>query len=251
MIYSVIYCFSFFFLPVKTNEIDGEKRIRNGHLKNTEGYEFEMIKVGGGTFQMGNNAGKNDEKPTHSVTVDSFQIGKYEVTQTEWMAVMGTNPSYFKCPSCPVEMVTWDEIQVFIQKINAKTGKKYRLPTESEWEFAARGGNRSKGYQYSGSNNIDSVAWVRKNASQKTHPVGQKQPNELGIYDMSGNVWEFCSDWFKGYPESKEVTDYTGKARVIRGGAWGNVPKNCTNTFRYDYFDLTKRNAGVGFRLVL
>ena len=162
--------------------------------------QIEMVFVKGGTFMMGatpeqgSDAG-DGEKPVHSVTVSDFYIGKYEVTQAQWKAVMGKNPSHYKGENRPVERVSWYDIQKFIEKLNAKTGKRYRLPTEAEWEYAARGGNQSKGYKYSGSNDIGSVAWYTNNSGDRTHPVGQKQPNELGLYDMTGNVWEWCSDW--------------------------------------------------------
>ncbi|MBQ3247459.1 MAG: SUMF1/EgtB/PvdO family nonheme iron enzyme, partial [Alistipes sp.] len=171
---------------------------------------FEMVFVKGGTFTMGATAEQgsdadSDEKPAHSVTVSNFYIGKYEVTQAQWEAVMGKNPSRFKGDNLPVERVSWNDIQKFIEKLNAKTGKRYRLPTEAEWEYAARGGNQSKGYKYSGSNDIGSVAWYTDNSSSPTHPVGQKQPNELGLYDMSGNVYEWCSDWHGSYSSGSQT----------------------------------------------
>ena len=155
----------------------------------------QMVLVKGGTFQMGSNE-RDDEKPIHAVTVGDFYIGKYEVTQKEWEAVMGSNPSRFKGANRPVELVSWNSIQEFLQKLNSKAGKHYRLPTEAEWEYAAKGGNQGQNYECSGSNSIDEVAWYNGNSSRQTHEVGQKQPNELGIYDMSGNVWEWCSDWY-------------------------------------------------------
>ena len=148
--------------------------------------------------------------------MSSFSIGKYEVTQKLWKAVMGTNPSYFKGDNLPVENVGWYQVREFIRKLNAKTGKHYRLPTEAEWEFAARGGNRSRGYKYAGSNDIGTVAWYGSNSGDKTHPVGTKAPNELGIYDMSGTVWEWTSDiWCTDYNSPR-----TGSSRVNRGGSW-------------------------------
>ncbi|MBQ3247480.1 MAG: formylglycine-generating enzyme family protein [Alistipes sp.] len=201
--------------------------------------QIEMVFVKGGTFMMsatpeqGKDA-NSDEKPAHSVTVSDFYIGKYEVTQAQWEAVMGENPSCFKGENRPVERVSWNDIQEFIEKLNAKTGKKYRLPTEAEWEYAARGGNQSKGYKYSGSNDIGSVAWYTKNSSSQTHPVGQKQPNELGLYDMSGNVYEWCSDWFGRYSSGSQ-TNPTGPAkgsrRVLRGGSWLNAGR-CRVSYR-------------------
>ena len=159
--------------------------------------KIEMVYVAGGTFMMSSNIKQLDRKPAHRVTLSSFNIGKYEVTQEQWQAVMGSNPSYHKnCNTCPVERVSWDDIQLFLQMLNKLTGKRYRLPTDAEWEYAARGGNRSKGFIYAGSNTLTEVAWFYENSRSKTHPVGLKQPNELGLYDMLGNVSEWCSDWY-------------------------------------------------------
>jgi formylglycine-generating enzyme required for sulfatase activity len=215
-----------------------------------------MVFVKGGTFQMGSNESAN-EKPIHSVTISDFYIGKYEVTQKEWREIMGTNPSRFKdCDNCPVEEVSWNDVQEYIKKLNAKTGKNHRLPTEAEWEYAARGGNQSKGYKYSGSNTISSVAWYYySTADSKTHPVGQKSSNELGIYDMSGNVSEWCSDWysFSHYASSTSRNPSgpsSGSARVVRGGSWFNSASYCRVANRHP------RSPGhrydlIGFRLVL
>jgi formylglycine-generating enzyme required for sulfatase activity len=164
----------------------------------TTGMEF--VAVPGGCFQMGDTFGdrESDEKPVHQVCVSDFSIGKYEVTQGQWKAVMDSNPSRFSScgDNCPVESVSWDDAQQFIRRLNKQSSTSYRLPTEAEWEYAARsGGKREK---YSGGNDVDAVAWYYGN-SAKTHSVGQKQPNGLGIFDMSGNVWEWCSDWFGGY----------------------------------------------------
>ncbi|HDP98542.1 MAG TPA: hypothetical protein ENN22_05075, partial [bacterium] len=155
----------------------------------------DMVFVAGGTFMMGSNEYDN-EKPIHKVYVDDFYIGKYEVTQKQWFEIMGSNPSRFKGDNLPVERVSWNDVQEFIRKLNAKTGGNFRLPTEAEREYASRGGSRSAHFKYSGSNNVDNVAWYDNNSGRKTHPVGTKQPNELGLYDMSGNVWEWCSDWY-------------------------------------------------------
>lgn len=216
-----------------------------------------MVYVSGGTFAMGATSEQgsdayNDEKPAHRVTLSSYYIGKYEVTQAEWKAVMGSNPSIFEGDNLPVENVSWNDCQEFIRKLNTLTGKNFRLPTEAEWEFAARGGNNSRGYKYSGSNDIGSVAWYNGNSGSKTHPVGQKSPNELGLYDMSGNVWEWCQDWKGDYPSSAQ-TNPTGPAsgsyRVYRGGR-GNYAGSCRVSFRYrstpDF-----RYCYLGLRLVL
>ena len=217
-------------------------------------FEPEMVFVEGGTFQMGSSSGDSDEQPVHSVTLSSFSIGKYEVTQAQWKAVMGNNPSNFGgCDNCPVETVSWNDVQEFIRKLNAQTGKNYRLPTEAEWEFAAKGGKQSRGYIYSGSNDLGSVAWYSDNSESKTHPVGSKQGNELGIYDMSGNVWEWCSDWYgpySSYNETNPTGASSGQYRVLRGGCWTYFANYCRAASRdrgspgYGYY-------GRGFRLVL
>ncbi|MBP7564165.1 MAG: formylglycine-generating enzyme family protein, partial [Candidatus Cloacimonetes bacterium] len=198
----------------------------------------EMVKVEGGTFQMGSTNGESDEKPVHSVTVSSFFIGKYEVTQKEWQAVMGDNPSHFKGDNKPVEQVTWYQTVEFCNKLSQKedltpayaingtsvscnwNADGYRLPSEAEWEFAARGGKLSKDYTYSGSNNLDEVGWYSSN-SDDTHEVGTKKANELGIYDMSGNVWEWCWDLYDSYTSSAQTNPRgasSGSGRVGRGG---------------------------------
>jgi formylglycine-generating enzyme required for sulfatase activity len=189
-------------------------------------YEPEMIFVRGGTFSMGSN--DRDEKPLHNVTISDFYMGKTEVTQAQWEAVMGDNPSYFKnCPSCPVEQVSWDDIQTYLAKLNKLTDKNYRLPTEAEWEYAARGGVSSTGTLYAGANGANTVAWNNGNSSSSVHEVGTKKANELGIYDMSGNVWEWCSDWFGSYTESNQTNPTgvsNGTYRVLRGGSWKDGP---------------------------
>ena len=216
-----------------------------------------MIYVQGGTFTMGATSEQRsdadpDEKPAHQVTMSSFSIGKYEVTQEEWEAVMGKNPSKFKGAKHPVENVSWDDCQEFIRKLNALTGKHFRLPTEAEWEFAARGGNRSKGYKYAGGNLIDKVAWLGGNSNNTTHKVGEKLPNELGLYDMSGNVWEWCQDWYGDY-NSKAQTDPTGPTsgsiRVNRGGGWYSSGNICRVAYR-NRFAPSYAYTNLGLRLV-
>ena len=221
-------------------------------------FGIEMVFVEGGTFQMGatseqgSDAGA-DEKPVHSVTLSDFYIGKYEVTQAQWKAVMGNNPSSLKGEDRPVENVSWNDIQEFIKKLNQLTGKRYRLPTEAEWEYAARGGKKSKGYKYSGRNTLAKVAWYDGNSGSKTHPVGQKRPNELRLYDMSGNVWEWCQDWYGAYGSSAQ-TDPMGPAsgsnRVLRGGSWRSSARSCRVADR-DYFNPSYGSSNYGFRLVL
>ena len=218
--------------------------------------DFDMVYVKGGTFTMGATAeqgsdAQSDEKPTHSVTVSDFYIGRYEVTQAQWKAVMGSNPSYFKGDNLPVEWVSWDDIQEFIKKLNAKTGKRFRLPTEAEWEYAARGGNKSKGYKYSGSNSVYDVAWYYSNSDNKTHPVGQKRPNELGIYDMSGNVFEWCQDWDGNYSSSSQTNPSgpsSGTFRVLRGGCWVDYSSYSRVSYRLSLTPGSRKN-GSGFRL--
>lgn len=208
-----------------------------GETVTVKGVSFQMIAVEGGTFQMGSNSGDNDEKPVHEVRVNSFSIGQTEVTQELWEAVMGTNPSDFKGNKKPVEKVSWNDCQTFIQKSNQLTGKQFRLPTEAEWEFAARGGTQSKNYTYSGSNNIEDVAWYTNNSGNTTHDVGTKSPNELGIYDMSGNVYEWCQDWYgSDYYSSSVVNNPTGPTsgsyRVDRGGSWLSNAAYCRVSLR-------------------
>ena len=206
--------------------------------------EPEMVFVQGGTFIMGatpeqGSDCKDNEKPAHRVTVSDFYIGKYQVTQAQWEAVMGNNPSHLKGEKLPVEMVSWYDMQDFISKLNTQTGKQYRLPTEAEWEFAARGGNRSKGYRYSGSNNLDDVAWFNENSSNKSHVVGLKMPNELGIYDMSGNVWEWCSDWYGDYNINVQINPIGtifGSLRVRRGGSWYADARYARVSYRGSYW---------------
>ena len=217
-----------------------------------------MIEVEGGTFTMGatpeqgNDAGAN-EKPAHQVTLSDYYICKYEVTQEEWEVVMGNNPSYFKGSNRPVEKVSWYDCQEFIRKLNLLTGLTFSLPTEAEWEYAARGGSKSQGYKYSGSNNIDDVAWYTRNSSSKTHKVGTKSPNELGIYDMSGNVWEWCSDWYGSYSSLSQANPTgpsSGSGRVDRGGSWSFSAQLCRVSYRY--YDMPDdRYHALGFRLVM
>jgi formylglycine-generating enzyme required for sulfatase activity len=217
--------------------------------------EPEMVFVKGGTFQMGSNSELLRAKPAHSVTLRSFSVGKYEVTQGQWKAIMGNNPSYFSgCENCPVENVSWNEVQVYIKKLNLKTRKNYRLPTEAEWEYAAKGGKQTKGYVYSGANNSDSCAWLYFNSGDKTHVVGGKFENELGLYDMTGNVWEWCSDWYAEYSNSVQSNPQgksNGKERVLRGGSWSFNAFTSGRASDREYDNPGNRSASYGFRLVL
>ena len=201
------------------------------------GVNFTMVGVQGGTFQMGSNDGGaySNQKPIHSVTLSSYYIGQTEVTQALWKAVMGSNPSNFKGDNLPVEEVSRYDCQSFITKLNQLTGEHFRLPTEAEWEFAAKGGRQSRGVKYSGSNTIGDVAWYDDNSGSKTHPVATKSPNELGIYDMSGNVLEWCQDWEGNYSSSSQTNPTgpsSGSFRVIRGGDWLNNAACCRSAFR-------------------
>ena len=215
------------------------------------GVTYRMVYVNGGTFQMGTMYVY--EKPVHSVTLSSYYIGQTEVTQALWKAVMGSNPSNFKGDNLPVEQVSWKDCQKFIKKLNQLTGEHFRLPTEAEWEFAAKGGRQSKGYTYSGSNNLYDVAWYTDNSGNKTHPVGYKQPNELGIYDMSGNVWEWCQDWFGFYSSSAQTNPTgptSGYGRIIRGGCCFNDDATyCRTANRNSNLEPSVTSSHVGLRL--
>ena len=221
--------------------------------------DIAMVYVSGGTFTMGATSEQgsdafNREKPAHSVTLSGYYIGKYEVTQELWEAVMGSNPSRFKGDNLPVECVSWNDVQEFLRKLNAMTGKRYRLPTEAEWEFAARGGNSSRGYKYSGSNSLGSVAWYDGNSGSRTHAVGTKSPNELGIYDMSGNVWEWCQDWYGSYSSSSQRNPKgpnSGSYRVYRGGSWYFNARYCRVSYRNYFTPDFWNNLHLGFRLAL
>ncbi|MDZ7876488.1 MAG: formylglycine-generating enzyme family protein [Saprospiraceae bacterium] len=212
-----------------------------------------MTFVKGGTFQMG------EGKDLHAVRLDDFWIGTFPVTQALWKKVMGNaNPSWFKGDNRPVENVSWNDIKnTFLPALNKLTGKNYRLPTEAEWEYAAKGGEHwTNNFQYAGSNDIDEVAWFVKNSHQESKPVGLKAPNQLGLYDMSGNVWEWCSDWYGNYSPATDVPianptgAVEGSYRVMRGGSWFNSSVFCRTSYRYNDHPAYDYN-NVGFRLVL
>jgi formylglycine-generating enzyme required for sulfatase activity len=222
-----------------------------------KGVSFTMIPVQGGTFQMGATSEQvnpnNWEKPVHTVTLSNYYIGETEVTQALWKAVMGSNPSMLQIANHPVDKVSWKDCQIFIQRLNALTGKKFRLPTEAEWEYAARGGRESKGYQYSGSNDLREVAWFMDNAYDCIHDVKTKAPNELGIYDMSGNVNEWCQDRYTPYSSSAETNPKGGTGgsdRIIRGGDSGSKVYRCRTAYR-SFEDPSSRYLKNGFRLAL
>ena len=216
-----------------------------------------MVQVEGGSFQMGGTPEQgsdvySDEKPVHEVTLSDYYMGKYEVRQSEWEAVMGSNPSRFKGADLPVERVSWEDCHEFIGRLNALTGLNFKLPTEAQWEYAARGGRLSKGYKYSGSNNLGEVGWYGSNSGNCTHRVGEKQPNELGLYDMSGNVREWCEDWYGNYRITSQrdpLGAASGSYRVRRGGCWGDEAGGCRVSIR-SYVKPGSRSFNLGFRLV-
>lgn len=234
-LFSAVVCIltalAIIFFPESQSSATSSTTSGNKKTYTVNGVSFTMVRVAGGTFTMGASSGDidadSDEKPAHQVTLSSYSIGETEVTQALWQAVMGSNPSHFTGKlQRPVERVSWNECQAFIRKLNSLTGATFRLPTEAEWEYAARGGSQSRGYKYSGSDNLGTVAWYDGNSFSTTHPVKGKQPNELGIYDMSGNVSEWCADWFDGSyyansPSSNPKGLSAGSYRVYRGGSWG------------------------------
>jgi len=208
--------------------IDIRDKRRNGELYNPDGIELVFVAASRTSLLINN----------------SFYIGKYEVTQEQWKSIMGNNPSHFKGDNLPVEMVSWLDVQEFLRRLNEKTGMNYRLPTEAEWEFAAGGGtarkNCSGGCEYSGSNRIARVAWYKRNSNNRTHKIGTKDPNELGIYDMTGNVWEWCEDWY----------DTSQQHYNVRGGSWFRDAEHCNIYFRaHDHQSI--RSYNIGFRVVL
>ena len=215
-----------------------------------------LVYVEGGTFLMGASPEQDDvafanEHPLHVVTLSPYYIGRYEVTQEEWQTVMGYNPSYFRYPHHPVETVSWDDCMRFVKRLRTLTGRNFRLPTEAEWEYAARGGNRSRGWRYAGADSLNLVGWYARNSDVTSHPVGQKQPNELGLYDMTGNVYEWCLDRYGPYtitPQTNPAGALKGVTRVVRGGSWYSYLSYCHVTFRYD-FTPSLRDYCLGLRL--
>jgi formylglycine-generating enzyme len=218
---------------------------------------YNITFVSGGTFVMGCTEDQGgycyeEEYPPHTVTLSSYYIGKYEVTQAQWMTVMGSNPSHFQgCDECPVESVSWDDVQEFLSRLNQLTGKNFRLPTEAEWEFAARGGSIGSPSLFAGGNDLDSVAWNEYNSGDRMHPVGLKAPNELGLYDMSGNVWEWCNDWFGDYDSTAKTNPRgpsKGICRLTRGGSWYHDALHCRISLR-ECGPPDLRGYFLGFRL--
>ncbi len=219
--------------------------------------EDGMVYVKGGCFDMGDifDTGASDEKPVHTVCIGDFYLGKTEVTQKQWEDVTGSNPSKFQCADCPVERVSWDNAQDFIKKLNEKTGKNYRLPTEAEWEYAARSGGLKE--QWAGTNDEEKIGeftWYGYTANGRTHTVAEKTPNAIGLYDMMGNVWEWCSDWYdKKYYETSPSKNPQGPSeghnRVIRGGGWSSKNKGLRTTDRNSFLPTSKKFSTTGFRL--
>ena len=239
------------------DEARAAQRQRSGPERVLTQIDAQMVRVPGGTFTMGCTREQTDcydaEKPVHSVRAGSFEISRYEVTQEVWAVVMGENPSHFKnCPQCPAEQVSWNDVQEFLQKLNTRGGR-YRLPSEAEWEYAARGGQRNQGYQYVGSDSLDAVAWYGDNSGKRTHPVGQKQANELGLYDLSGNVWEWVKDcWnasYAGAPSNGQAWERGDcGSRVLRGGSWIGPPRYLRSAMRSTY-PADDRSPVFGFRI--
>ena len=217
-----------------------------------------MVRIEGGTFTMGATYEQGYyvsevEKNTHQVTLSTFSLNRFEVTQEEWETVMGSNPSYFKGKKRPVERVSWNDCQDFIRKLNTMTGKKFRLPTEAEWEFAARGGIKSRRYKYAGGKDIESVAWHDVNSRRTSQYVGTKSSNELGLYDMCGNVWEWCSDWYNDYDlisQTNPKGPSSGSSHVMRGGSWDSGARNCRISVRSSCIP-SYSSFSLGFRLAL
>jgi len=221
-----------------------------------------MVWVEGGAFVMGSDAkgARNREKPAHKVNLDSFYIGQTEVTSKLWEEVMGWNYSYYTCDNCAVNNISWKNVQEFIKRLNSETGKVFRLPSEAEWEYAAKGGSKSQGYTYSGSNNIDDVAWFASNSAHRNHPVATRKPNELGLYDMTGNLWEFCMDDMSRSIYSKATRNNPLNApnknfsitsmKVIRGSGY-DFPANESEIYKRDGATSNVRMPDIGFRLAL
>ncbi|MCP4258125.1 MAG: formylglycine-generating enzyme family protein, partial [Planctomycetes bacterium] len=224
--------------------------------------EDDMVYIKGGCFDMGNIFGEEegewvgDERPVHTVCVGDYYLGKTEVTQKQWVDIMGHNPSKFKSGDRPVERVSWNSVQDFIKKLNKATGMNYRLPTESEWEYAARnGGGKEKWAGTGKESELDEYAWYYSNSARDgTHAVAEKEPNGLGLYDMMGNVWEWCSDWYdRNYYENSPAKNPQGPSdgatRVLRGGGWKSKLKHLRTVDRNDFVPTSKKFANIGFRL--
>ena len=265
-LFLLLQLFALLFVSVMTvsckeEEEEGEGPVETGSVQFTvRGCTFNMQLVQGGTFTMGatSEQGTQDpgsnEYPTHKVTLSDYYIGETEVTQDLWICVMdGNDPAVHQGLQKPVENVSWNDCQTFIAELNRLTGEHFRLPTEAEWEYAARGGAFHSGYKYSGSNEVDDVAWYCVNSDYSTHPVKQKQPNKLGIYDMSGNVHEWCFDVYGAYTAEAQTNPQGSNSssdHVIRGGAWLNTSNYCRVSYRYCYC-VTQKNEYLGLRLAM
>ena len=253
-------------ITVKTGNITqtisvSQAGVVNQNIKSfsVNGVSFKMIRVEGGTFTMGATSeqgsdARSDEKPTHSVTLSTYYMGETEVTQELWQAIMGSNPSYFSGVQKPVDSVSWTDCQNFITRMNSLTGMNFRLPTEAEWEFSARGGNSSRGYKYAGSNSIGDVAWYGDNSSFETHDVAQKLPNELGLYDMSGNVDEWCQDGYSTYSSDNQTNPTVSSSNstyITRGGSYHHQDWRCRVSCRSYISDYNSRLSGLRLALVI
>ena len=247
------------FCPTCGCKLEIEGKLVNGDCSKISlsvgSVSFNMIKVEGGTFKMGSTNGEGRERPVHDVTVSSYYIGQTQVTQALWTEVMGENPSDFVGDNKPVNRVNWFDCELFLKKLSEITKQQFRLPTEAEWEYAAKGGNKSKGYEYAGGNQIENVAWFDENSNGEVHQVTKKKPNELGIYDMSGNVWEWCQDWgergyYKKSPNRDPQGPSSGTSRVVRGGGRNSIAGNCRIAYR-NFNSPDNRRSSIGLRLVL
>lgn len=237
-----------------------EPELQEDYTETVFGMSLDMVYVKGGVFEMGATVEQeedayDDEKPVRKIRLDSYHIGKYEVTQAQWRAVMGSDPVvsylYGEGDNYPAYFISWDMAQEFCKRLSEKTGEKYVLPTEAQWEYAARGGNKSKHFKYAGGDIMYEVAWYSENAATRTHPVGTKKPNELGIYDMSGNINEWCSDWYAEYDEKDNYNPQgpeEGTYRIRRGGCWFTDIKYCRVSFRNDF--PRSKLLYFGFRVV-
>ena len=229
--------------------------VRGDYVENADcGLDMKMIRVDGGTFHMGAYDDDKDAMPIHTVTLDGYFISECEITQSQWIALMGYNISNFTGVNHPVDNVSWDEALAFCRELSRITGKHYTLPTEAQWEYAASGGKKSQGYVYSGSYSPGQVAWFKENNGVSSYPVKQAMPNELGLFDMSGNVLEWCMDWYdKDYyhysPEQNPTGPAVGTQRVLRGGSWRGTATNCRVSHRRHSVP-SHRSSSIGFRVV-
>ncbi|MFK7850035.1 MAG: formylglycine-generating enzyme family protein [Akkermansiaceae bacterium] len=255
---NVLVCCALLLIPVSGDE----EKVSKLSPDSKDRLMKEMVWVEGGTFLMGSDSDSAAaiEKPAHKVKLDGFYIGKYEVSQKLFEEVMGWDVSYFPDKGYAVNNISWWNIQLFLERLNKITGKRFRLPTEAEWEYAAKGGQKSKGYRFSGSNKIDEVAWHAKNSKQRPHPSGKKKPNELGLYDMTGNLWEYCHDDavmqpYRAAERSNPVNGsfrkpFSDKPKITRGGGY-EFDADESYVFRRDGATPNVRLPDLGFRLVL